>query len=210
MSGKQKDYLYNDMEEVIDNTSHEKRAAMMASATAAARQRNMTPDQWDAMEEATANQLVGVAAKQAEKDPTMMKFRRQSAKEVRALNAAETRRTAKAKEAMERRAAAEAASRRAAKVAMARAVRAADRTGPDDVVGELPAREKARLYSHPSGFKWEMLELESKDPGSSSRDAMGRKLYKTRNKKSRRGRQGKRTRRARISRIARRTRRARK
>ncbi len=44
----------------------------------------------------------------------------------------------------------------------------------------------------------------------SSRYASGRKLYKTRNKKSRRGRQGKRTRRARISRIARRTRRARK
>jgi hypothetical protein len=209
MPGKQKAEI-NDMYTLIDNMSHEERASDMATATAAARQRNMTPDQWDAMEEATANQLVGVAAKQAEKDPTMMKIMRQSAKEVRALNAAETRRTAKAKEAMERRAAAEAASRRAAIVAMARAVRAADRTGPDKVVGELPAREKARLYSHPSGVKWEMLELESEDPGSSSRVAMGRKLYKTRNKKSRRGRQGKRTRRARISRRARIARRTRK
>jgi hypothetical protein len=151
-----------------------------------------------------------VAAAEAEEDPTMMKFMRQSAKEVRALKAAESRRTAMAREVEERRAAVEAAPREAARAAMARARRMADRTGADVVVGELSAREKARLYSHPSGIKWKKTELKSKDPDGSSRDGSGRKLYKTRNKKSRRGRQGKRTRRARISRIARRTRRARK
>jgi membrane protein involved in colicin uptake len=209
MSGKQKAEK-NDMYALIDNMSHEERASEMATVTEAARRRNMTPDEWAAAEEATANQLVRVAAAEAEENPIMMKYRRQSAKETRALKAAETRRAARATAVMERRAAAEAAPREAARAAMARARRMADRTGADVVVGELSAREKARLYSHPSGVKWEMLELESKDPGSSSRDASGRKLYKTRNKKSRRGRQGKRTRRARISRIARRTRRARK
>jgi hypothetical protein len=107
----------------------------------------MTPDEWAAMEEATAHQLVGVAAAEAEKNPIIMNYVRASRKDVRALKAEETRRADMLRKVMMRRAA---------------------------------------------------------------RDALGRKLYKTRNKKSRRGRQGKRTRRARISRIARRTRRARK
>jgi hypothetical protein len=219
MPGKQKSDLsydekaeQNDIYAIIDKMSpedvamnHEEMVSDMATAEIAERLRNMTRDEWDAMEEATANQLVGVAAAEAEEDPNMMKFKRQSAKEVRAAKAEETREAARVA------------------MAMARAVRAADRTNPDVVVGELSAwkkarlaREKAKLYAHPPGKKWKMLEVKSKHPGSSSRDpgssssGMGRKLYKTRNKKSRRGRQGKRTRRARISRIARRTRRARK
>jgi poly-D-alanine transfer protein DltD len=217
MSAKQKDYLYydekaeqNDMYALIDNMSHEDRASAMATATEAARRRNMTLDEWAAAEEATANQLVRVAAAEAEEDPTMKKYVRMSAKEARALKAAETRRAAMAREVMERRAEVEAASRRAARDAMARAVRAADRTGADVVVGELPATVEKQLRGLPSGSKWLTPKLEDKpgDTGSSSnRVGMGKKLYKTRNKKSRRGRQGKRTRRARI---ARRTRRARK
>jgi hypothetical protein len=236
MSGKQKSDLsydekaaQNDIYAIIDNMSredvamnHEEMVSDMATAEEAERRRNMTPHEWDAMEEAAANQLVRVAAAEAEEDPNMMKYRRQSAKETRALKAAKTRRDAKAREVMERRAEAEAAPREAERAAMARARRMADRMGAHEVVGELPAREKARLYSHPSGIRWKKTELKSKDPGGSSRDpggssrdpgsryAMGRKLYKTRNKKSRRGRQGKRTRRARISRRTRRTRRARK
>jgi membrane protein involved in colicin uptake len=200
MSGKQKDDLYDNIEEVIDNMSHEKRASAMATVTEAARRRNMTPDEWDAMEEATANQLVRVAAAEAEEDPIMMKYRRQSAKEARASKAAETRRVAKAREVMERRAAVEAAPREAARAAMARAMRAADRTGADVVLGELSAREKARLHEYTSGLKWKKPELKSKDPGNSSRDGTGRKLYKTRNKKSRRGRRSKRSRRTRRAR----------
>jgi|688.fasta_scaffold578586_2 hypothetical protein len=206
MSGKQKsDLSYDekaaqkDIYAIIDKMSredvamnHEEMASDMATAEIAERLRDMTPDEWDAMEEATANRLARVAAAEADEDPNMMKYRRQAAKDIRALKAAEA-----------------AAAARAAKVAAARAraVRAADRMGADVVLGELPAGEKARLYAYPPGPKWEKPDLKSKDPGSSSRYAKGRKLYKTRNKKSRRGRQGKRTRRARISR---RTRRARK
>ena len=211
MPGKQKSDLsydekaeQNDIYAIIDKMSREdaamnreEMASDMATAEIAEKLRDMTPDEWDkwyAMEEAAANQLVGEAAAEAEEDPIIRKYRRQAEKDIRALKAAEA-----------------AAAARAAKVAAARAraVRAADRMGADVVLGELPAGEKARLYSYPSGVKWEKPDLKSKDPGSSSRDykASGRKLYKTRNKKSRRGRQGKRTRRARISR---RTRRARK
>jgi len=160
----------------------------------------MTQDEWAAAEEATANHLVRVAAAEAEEDPTMRDYVRMSPKEVRALKAAKTRRAAMAREVEERRAAVEAAPREAARAAMARARRMADRTGADVVVGELPAREKARLFAYPSGPKWEKPKLEIKDPGSSSRDAMGKKLYKTRNKKSRRGRRNKRSRRTRRAR----------
>ena len=207
MSGKQKDDLYydekaekKDMYALIDHMSHEERASAMATATEAARRRNMTQDEWAAAEEATANHLVRVAAAEAEEDPTMRDYVRMSAKEVRALKAAKTRRAAMAREVEERRAAVEAAPREAARAAMARARRMADRTGADVVVGELPAREKARLFAYPSGPKWEKPKLEIKDPGSSSRDAMGKKLYKTRNKKSRRGRRNKRSRRTRRAR----------
>ena len=88
-----------------------------------------------------------------------------------------------------------------------------------------PEKSKAaialrKLEGLPSGKSWLSSNIRKRpyrasktyrnNPGSTSKDAHGRKLYKTRNKKSRRGRQGKRTRRARISRRARRTRRARK
>ena len=242
MSGKHKsDLSYDEKEKaeqnyiyaIIDSMNREdeamnreEMASDMATADVVEALRNMTRDEWYAMEEAAANQLVGEAAAEAEEDPIIMKYIRQSAKEKRAKKAEETRKAARERAVMERRAEVTAASRRTAMNAMARAVRAADRMAADVVVGELSAREKRRLYELPAGDKWQPLKLESKDPGSSSRDpgsssrdpgsssrdarAMGRKLYKTRNKKSRRGRQGKRTRRARISRRARRTRRARK
>ena len=59
-------------------------------------------------------------------------------------------------------------------------------------------REIKRLGSNVSdGDKW---RFKARRDEPSSRNAMGRKLYKTRNKKSRRGRRSKRTRRARRAR----------
>jgi hypothetical protein len=83
-----------------------------------------------------------------------------------------------------------------------------------------PAKSKAakalkNLEGLPSGKSWLPSSITKRpysasikyrnNPGS-SRDASGRKLYKTRNKKSRRGRRGKRTRRARRTRRTRRSR----
>jgi len=61
------------------------------------------------------------------------------------------------------------------------------------------ANELKRLQGLPSGHLWEEWESLEDKPGS-SRDGMGRKLYKTRNKKSRRGRRSKRSRRTRRAR----------